>query len=33
MLAHGVYDQATEIDRKDPFAAVLLELQCKLKKA
>jgi hypothetical protein len=32
MLAHGVYDQATEIDRNDPFVAVLLKLQSKLKR-
>jgi len=32
MLAHGVYDQAAEVDGNDPFAAVLLELQSKLKK-
>ncbi|HTF21280.1 MAG TPA: hypothetical protein VK658_24555 [Chryseolinea sp.] len=31
MLANGVYDQATEVDRKDPFAVVLVELQEKLK--
>ncbi|HEY5746454.1 MAG TPA: hypothetical protein VIU12_10285 [Chryseolinea sp.] len=33
MLAHGVYDQATEVDSSDPFASVLLELQSKLKRA
>lgn len=31
MLAHGVYDQVTEVDTKDPFTAVLIELQSKLK--
>lgn len=33
MLAHGVYDQAAEVDSNDPFAAVLVELQSKLKRA
>ncbi|AYB31871.1 hypothetical protein [Chryseolinea soli] len=33
MLAHGVYDQTTEVDSNDPFAAVLVELQSKLKRA
>lgn len=33
MLAHGVYDQVAEVDSNDPFAAVLVELQSKLKMA
>jgi len=33
MLANGVYDQAAQVDSNDPFAAVLVELQHKLKRS